>query len=46
MKKCTCGYPILSPPRTMSEGWLGAKRIIQEHTIKCQKCGNGNKVKG
>lgn len=45
-KKCKCGFPIPSPPRTMLEGWLGSKRIIQEHTIKCRKCGTGNKVTG
>jgi hypothetical protein len=44
--KCKCGFPIPSPPRTMREGWLGAKVIIKDHTMKCRKCGIENKVRG
>jgi hypothetical protein len=45
-RKCECGFPIPSPPRTMLEGFLGAKRIIVEHDHKCTKCGTINKTVG
>jgi ribosomal protein L37E len=42
----SCGFPITSPPRTMKEGFLGAKRIIVEHEGSCRKCGTSYRIKG
>lgn len=43
---CKCGFPVPPPPRTIQEGFWGAKRVIEEHKQICPNCKRTNKVKG